>query len=115
MRTLRRALAAALLLLPTALSFADVTLRIPIVTQIQGAVFYRTSVTIGNGSASHPVNIALRLVYRSLADGTLQSVTLNEGQLQQSRVLFFEDIIQHFRDEGVIRAADASTAIFGNQ
>ena len=112
MRTLRWTLAALLLLGPSSV-FADVVLRIPIVTQIQGAVFYRTSVTIGNGSGNHSVNIALRLVYRSLADGSLQSVTLNEGQLQQSRTLFFEDIIQHFRDEGVIRAADASVAIFG--
>lgn len=112
MRSHRWTLAALFLLGPAA-ALADVTLRVPVVTQVQGAVFYRTSVTIGNGSGSHSVNIALRLIYRSSADGTIQNVTLNEDPLQQSRVLFFEDIIQHFKDEGVIRVQDANGSLFG--
>jgi hypothetical protein len=112
MRSLRWTLAALLLLGPAS-AFADVVLRVPIVTQIQGAVFYRTSLTIGNATGNHSVNIALRLVYRSLVDGTFQSVTINEGTLGAYRTLFYEDIIQHFKDEGVIRTADRNASIFG--
>jgi hypothetical protein len=112
LRTLRWTLVALLLLGPAS-AFADVVLRIPIVTQVQGTVFYRTSITVGNATGNHPVNISLRLVYRSTVDGTLQSVTLNEGAIQPYRIEFSEDIIQHFRDQGVIRAADANAPIFG--
>jgi hypothetical protein len=112
MRTLRWALASLAVLGPAS-AFGDQVVRVPVVTQVQGAAFFRTSVTIGNGSGSRSVNIALRLIYRSPADGTIQSVTLNEGTLQQSRVLFFEDIIQHFKDEGVIRVQDDDRGLFG--
>ena len=112
MRSLRWILVALLLLGPSTLR-ADVVLRIPVVTQIQGAVFYRTSVTIGNGTGSNPVNILLRLTYRSAADDTLQRVNITPGPLNPYRVLVYEDIIQTFRSAGVIRAADANEAIFG--
>jgi hypothetical protein len=112
MRTLRWTLAALLLLGP-AFAFGDVELRIPIVTQVQGAAFYRTSVTIGNATGTHSVNLHLRLTYRSSVDGTLQQATINAGQYLPYRVFFHEDIIQFFRQAGVIRAADASAPIFG--
>lgn len=112
MRILQRTLLTVLLLGP-AVAGADIVLRIPIVTQLQGVVFYRTSITIGNGTGNGPVNIILRLTYRSAVDGTIHNVTLNEGQLLPYRVIFFEDIIQHFKDSGAIRPEDSAAFIFG--
>lgn len=112
MHTLRRTLATLLLLGP-AVASADVFLRIPIVTQVEGVVFYRTSVTLGNATSGNSPNIILKLTYRSPVDGTVQNVTLNAGVLGPYRTLFFEDIIQHFKDSGVIRALDASAGLFG--
>jgi len=112
MRTLRWILATLLLLAPFSAG-ADIFLRVPVVTQIQGAVFYRTSMTIGNATGSQPVHILLRLVYRSPVDATMQSATLDAGLLAAYRTLYYEDMIQKFKDEGLIRAADANSALFG--
>ncbi len=111
MRMLRCFLATLLLLGP-ATAGADFVMLIPIVTQLQGAVFYRTSITIGNGTGGNPVNIIMRLTYRA-SDGTLQRATVTPGQLLPYRVSFYEDIIQHFKQAGVIRAADVNGPIFG--
>jgi hypothetical protein len=112
MRTLRGVLVGLLLLGPAAAG-ADLLTRIPIVTQLQGVVFYRTSITIGNGTGNNPVNIILKLTYRSPVDGTMQNPVLNLGQLLTYRTLFFEDIVQQFKQAGAIRSQDASSAIFG--
>lgn len=111
MRTLRSTLATLLLLGPAAAG-ANVVLRIPIVTQLQGVVFYRTSVTIGQATSGGPANIVLRLTYRS-ADTTLQTATLNAGSLLPYRIVFFEDIIQHFKQSGAIRPQDVNANLFG--
>ncbi len=113
MRIPTRTLLVPFLLLGPMAALADVDLRIPVVTQVQGAVFYRTSLMIGNGSSSRQPLIELRLVYRSSVDHTMQSATLQEGMLAPHRVLTFEDIIQHFKDSGVIRSVDRTAAIFG--
>lgn len=99
MHVLRRTFATLLLLGP-AVASADVFLRIPIVTQVEGVVFYRTSVTLGNATSGNSPNILLKLTYRSPVDGTLQNVTLDSGQLLPYRTNFFEDIIQHLKDSG---------------
>ncbi len=113
MRTLKRLLVAPLLLLGPSLARADVDVRIPVVTQVQGVVFYRTSLMIGNGSSTRRPVIEMKLVYRSFVDGKLQSATVQEGMLAPRHVLTFEDIVQHFKDAGAIRAADLTAAIFG--
>jgi len=113
MRVFKRVLLVPLAFLGAAAARADIDLRVPVGTQVQGVVFYRTSLMIGNGSGSRQPVIELRLTYRSPVDGTMQNATVNEGMLPPRRVLTFEDIIQHFKDEGVIRAADQNAAIFG--
>lgn len=112
MRTLRHGLLLLLLLAPT-IANADVRMRVPVVTQVQGAVFYRTSITLANASSNGAAGIALQLVYRSPADGTIQRPLLREADIPPNQVIFIEDIIQHFKDGGVIRAADANAALFG--
>ncbi len=113
MRPLSRLSLVPLLLLASSAALADIDVRIPVVTQVQGVVFYRTSLMVGNGSSSRRPVIQMRLVYRSFVDGSIQSATLDEGQLAPHRVLTFDDIIQHFKDSGVIRPADQTAAIFG--
>lgn len=104
---------ATLLLLAPCVAGADIFLRIPVVTQVQGAVFYRTSVTVGNATSGHATGVLLKLTYRSPVDGTLQTATLDAGQILGYRAVFYEDVIQAFKDAGVIRAADVSSPIFG--
>ena len=112
MHALQR-LAATLLLLAPGVAGADLLLRIPVVTQVQGVVFYRTSITIGNATSGNTPNIILKLTYRSPVDGSLQNAGLIQGQLSNYRAVFFEDIIQEFKDAGVIRPADVNSNLFG--
>ena len=94
---------------------ASATIKsIPIVTQVQGVVFYRTSVTISNGSASLTTPVTMYFYYRSPADGTFQNAVVSlTPALGPRRVRFFDDIVQAFKNAGVIRAADVSQPLFG--
>ena len=112
MRTLPGRTLLLLLLFPVT-ALADIAVRVPVVTQVQGAALFRTSLTVANGSGGHSADIVLRLSYRSLVDGTFQNVTLSEGSLLPHRTLFFEDIVQHFKDEGSIRSQDRTANLFG--
>lgn len=87
---------------------------IPIVTQVQGAVFYRTSITLSNGNPTITTPVTMRFYYRSPVDGTFQVATLSlSPALGPHRVRFFDDIVQAFKDAGAIRAQDAGAALFG--
>src|SRR5206468_10104267 len=114
MRTLPGRSLLLLLLLVPATAFADVSVRVPVVTQVQGVVLFRTSLTVANGSRSRSASIALQLSYRSPVDRTFQRATMAAGQLLPHRTLFFEDIVQDFKDDGAIRAQDQSAGIFAS-
>lgn len=87
---------------------------IPVVTQVQGATFYRTSITLGNGNPVLTTTVDMMFSYRSPVDGTFQIVHLAlTPALGPHRVRFFDDIVQTFKDAGVIRAQDANQALFG--
>lgn len=106
--------ASTLLLLCPAFALADISVRVPVVTQIQGAVFYRTSITGGNGHETLRPVVKMRLYYRSAVDGSFQSPTMTlDDPLPPHRTFFFEDIVQTFKNSGVIRAQDLNAAIFG--
>ena len=93
---------------------ASVVRSIPVVTQVQGATFYRTSITLGNGSPTLTTPVDMMFSYRSPADGTFQIAHLPlSPDLGPHRVRFFDDIIQTFKDAGVLRAQDASQPLFG--
>lgn len=112
MKALVRAIT--LLLLCPAFALADISVGVPVVTQIQGAVFYRTSITGANGHETLRPVVRMRLSYRSPVDGSFQTPTLTlDGPLLPHRTFFFEDIVQHFKNSGVIRAQDVNAAIFG--
>lgn len=93
---------------------ASVVRSIPVVTQVQGATFYRTSVTISNSSPALTTDVTMRFSYRSPADGTFQVVDLAlVPGLGPRRVRFFDDVVQAFKDAGRIRAVDAGLGLFG--
>ena len=114
MSTRRLAAAAFLALLAPALASAAVTKRVPIVTQVQGAVFYRTFLMIANASDSPTAVTTLTLTYRSPADGTLQVAPLNIATIPAGQAETFDDIIQTFKDSAAIRTQDLGVNIFGS-
>ncbi len=84
------------------------TRNVPVVTQIQGATFYRTSITLTNGNETITTPIVMEFSYRSPADGSFQIATLTVSpSLGPKQVRFFDDIIQEFKNAGAIRPADA--------
>jgi hypothetical protein len=93
---------------------AQVIRSIPVVTQVQGATLFRTSVTISNADDTLTTPVHLLFSYRSPTDGTFQTVTVNvPPPLGPRRVEFFPDMIQALKDAGAIRPADANAALFG--
>jgi hypothetical protein len=86
---------------------------IPIVTQVQGATFYRTSITIANGNPAITTGLDLMLSYRSPVDGSFQIAHLTPQPLGPHRVQFYDDVIQAFKNGGAIRAQDAGAALYG--
>jgi hypothetical protein len=108
----RLAAACALLLFACTVTAREIK-SIPIVTQVQGATFYRTSVTISNGNPTTTTALDLMFSYRSPVDGTFQVAHLTPQPLGPHRVLFYDDMIQALKNAGVIRAQDAGAALFG--
>jgi hypothetical protein len=93
---------------------AEHTKAVPVVTQVQGATFYRTSITISNANATVTTAVTMTFSYRSPADGTFQIANVNlSPNLGPKRVQFFDDIIQGFKDAGAIRTADRDKGLFG--
>ena len=92
---------------------AEQTKSIPVVTQVQGATFYRTSVTISNGNPSITTPVRGLFSYRSPVDGSFQTATALGPSLGPREVAFFDDIIQAFKDAGAIRSQDVNAALFG--
>jgi hypothetical protein len=92
---------------------AEHTKSVPVVTQVQGATFYRTSMTISNGNAvlTSPVN--MRFSYRA-PDGTFHVAQLGiSPNLGPRKVHVFDDIVQEFKDAGAIRSQDVNQPLFG--
>ena len=82
---------------------------VPVVTQLQGVTFYRTSITLSNGNPTATTPVEMLFSYRSPADGTFQTATLAlSPALGPNQVRFFEDIVQAFKDAGL---AAGDTAI----
>jgi len=107
-------LAAATFLFPFIASAQTYFRRVPVVTQVQGAAFFRTSITIGNDHRTAPASVTLLLSYRSPVDGTFQTKGLAvSAPLAPHQSVFIEDVIQEFKNAGVIRSQDATVGLFG--
>jgi hypothetical protein len=86
---------------------------IAVVTQIQGATFYRTSVTVSNANPGATTPVSMLFSYRSPVDGSFQTTALDAGPLGPRQVRVFEDIVQAFKDAGRIRSQDQAAGLFG--
>ena len=68
--------------------------NVPVVTQIQGVTFYRTSITLSNGNPTVTTPVEMLFSYRSPVDGTFQTTTLAlSPALGPNQVRFFDDIV----------------------
>lgn len=100
--------------LVTSAASAATTKSVSVVTQVQGLTFYRTSITISNGSVFVTTPVNLLFSYRSPVDGSFEEAIVSlSPNLGPRRVRFFDDIIQAFKDAGAIRSQDANAALFG--
>jgi hypothetical protein len=90
---------------------ADVFIDVPIVTQVQGATFYRTSLAIANvGPRSF---LAVSFVYRSPVDNTMQSAVFTQTALESNTTFSSDDIVEFFKTNSDMRAADKTVPLFG--
>jgi len=91
---------------------ADAFYDVPIVTQVQGAAFYRTSLAISNvGPRSF---LAITFLYRSPVDNTMQHPVYVQTALETSAVFSSDDIVQFFKTSSDMRAADKTVSLFGS-
>lgn len=89
---------------------ADVFYDVPIVTQVQGATFYRTSLAISNiGPASI---LAITFIYRSPVDNTMQTAA-NAHPLASGAVFESDDIVDFMKFNAAMRNVDRNQALFG--
>jgi hypothetical protein len=109
MRIIRIAALLALVTAPAA--FAEISFYVPIVTQVQGAAFYRTSLSALNAGEATRAFIVLR--YRSPVDGTFQAASLTTDRIETNGVFAVDDVIDYMKSKGAIRAADQQAALFG--
>jgi len=91
---------------------ADVYFNVPIVTQVQGVAFYRTSLAISNVGPGSLV--ALIFFYRSPVDNTMQAASVVLPPLATSTAFSSDDIVQFLKTNSDMRAADKAAALFGS-
>lgn len=90
---------------------ADVFFDVPVVTQVQGVAFYRTSLAISNvGPRSF---LAVTFVYRSPVDNTMQSAVFTQPVLESNTAFSSDDIVEFFKVNSDMRAADKTVPLFG--
>jgi hypothetical protein len=105
-------LASLLFLLVVTPVFGEVSFYVPVVTQLQGVVFYRTSLAAVNTGL--PTHLFLVFRYRSPADNSFQTATyIVPVDIPTDGVFAADDIIGYLKGKSAIRAADQGAALFG--
>ena len=91
---------------------AIVFVDVPVVTQVQGVAFYRTSLAISNvGPRSF---LAIAFVYRSPADNTMQSAIFTQEALATNTAFSSDDIVELMKTQSDMRALDKTVPLFGS-
>lgn len=89
---------------------ADVFFDVPVVTQVQGVAFYRTSLAVSNIG---PFSVmGLNFVYRSPVDNTMQSAH-KQDSVGHFGTFASDDIVEFMKTNSNMRAADKTVALFG--
>lgn len=91
---------------------AEVFYDVPIVTQVQGVTFYRTSLAISNTGPR--TFLAITFNYRSPVDNTMQAPTYIQSILEPSAAFSSDDIVQLFKTNSDMREADKTVPLFGS-
>jgi hypothetical protein len=101
-----------ILLLFAAPAGADTFFDVPIVTQVQGAAFYRTSLAISNAGPTS--FLVITFVYRSPVDNTIQHPVYLQSALETSHAFASDDIVEFFKINSDMRTADKTVPLFGS-
>jgi hypothetical protein len=91
---------------------ADVFFDVPIATQVQGVVFYRTSLAISNTGPRSL--LAITLIYRSPVDNTMQSPAYVLSALDTGAAFATDDLVEFMKNNSPMRAADKTSPLFGS-
>jgi len=91
---------------------ADTFFDVPIVTQVQGAAFYRTSLAISNAGPTS--FLVITFVYRSPVDNTIQHPVYLQSALETSHAFASDDIVEFFKNNSDMRTADKTAPLFGS-
>jgi hypothetical protein len=103
----------ATLVVSPSLLHADVAYLVPVVTQVQGAAQYRTSLIVTNESTVS-TQLIYQLRYRSSVDGAFRGgAAFGNFPLGPLQSVYFDDVIQMMRDVRAVPDPDATAQIFG--
>lgn len=89
---------------------ADVFFDVPVVTQVQGVAFYRTSLAVANVGPSSVMG--MNFVYRSPVDNTIQSAH-KQDSVAHLGAFASDDIVEFMKTNSNMRAVDKTVALFG--
>ena len=109
MRVVRLSLAVALALFAVSAA-ADVLYEVPVVTQVQGVVFYSTSLAVSNVGPRSVMGV--NFYYRSPVDNTMQGVSTNEI-VESLGTFSTDDVVEYMKTRSTMRAADKTVPLFG--
>lgn len=109
MRVVRVSIAAVLFSF-AAIAGADVFYEVPVVTQVQGAAFYRTSLAVSNVGPRSVMG--LNFVYRSPVDNTMQSAH-RQDSVESLGAFASDDIVEFMKTNSNMRAVDKTAPLFG--
>jgi len=91
-------------------AFADIFYDVPVVTQVQGAAFYRTSLAVSN--VGPRTVMGLNFFYRSPVDNTMQA-SHKQDTVESLGAFASDDIVEFMKSNSTMRAADKTVALFG--
>jgi hypothetical protein len=92
-------------------ALAEMSFYVPVVTQVQGAAFYRTSLAAASTGSSATIFLIFR--YRSPVDGSFQAATFITPNLARYAVFALDDVVDYLKTKNAIRAEDQQAALFG--
>jgi hypothetical protein len=89
---------------------ADVFYDVPVVTQVQGVAFYRTSLAVSNVGPSSVMG--LNFFYRSPVDNTMQAAH-RQDSVANLGAFASDDIVEFMKTNSTMRTADKTVPLFG--
>jgi len=109
MRLARFCVALAVLAFAT-VAGADIFYDVPVLTQVQGVAFYRTSLAVSNVGPSSVMG--LNFFYRSPVDNTMQGAH-KQDSVANLGAFASDDIVEFMKSNSTMRAVDKTVALFG--